>query len=154
MEFRAPRVQRNRKFVDAAQYTEDYALHPEGHSVSITTRGKPFTMGNWEGAVLQHGKPNDVRYGLTQWLNDGERLVTVTDEGGEESLEIYHVNASQEPVHMAGLDIGKPVALTVSPKADQAVLSNHQLELILVDLETKGMRVLDKSQHERIVGIA
>ena len=86
--------------------------------MSITTRGKPFTMGNWEGAVLQHGKPNDVRYGLTQWLNDGERLVTVTDEGGEESLEIYHVNASQEPVHMAGLDIGKPVALTVSPKAD------------------------------------
>lgn len=49
------RTQRGRKFVSASTFLDTYALHPRGHAVALTARGKAFTMGNWEGPVLQHG---------------------------------------------------------------------------------------------------
>jgi tricorn protease len=48
VEFHSPRIQRQRKFVEAADFLEDYNLHPEGHSVAMTTRGKSFCFGNWD----------------------------------------------------------------------------------------------------------
>ena len=88
-EYHSPRTQRNRKFIDAARYLESYAPHPKGHLLCVTTRGKLFSFHNWEGPVLQHGEADGVRYRLTEWLNDGKRLVTVSDSGGEEALEVF-----------------------------------------------------------------
>jgi len=56
------RTQRNRKFVHAMSNLDGYSLHPQGYATALTTRGKAFTMGNWEGPVLQHGEPDGVRY--------------------------------------------------------------------------------------------
>jgi len=150
--FHSPRTQRYRKFVDSARYLEDYEPHPQGHLLAITTRGKTFTMGNWEGAIIQHGDPDGVRYRLARWLNDGERFVAVSDADGEEALEIHHANGLTPPERLAGLDIGRPVELKVSPKADQVALSNHRNELITVDLKSKRAKVLDKSEYEPIAG--
>ncbi|MBS1251936.1 MAG: Tricorn protease [Anaerolineales bacterium] len=153
VEFRSPRVQRKRKFVDSNRYLQDYAIHPEGHSVAVVSRGKPFTMANWEGAVIQHGEPNGTRYRLASWLKDGERLVVVSDAAGEEALEIHHADAGEEPERLDDLDIGRPIGLVVSPQADQVALANHRNELMLVDLEERTVKVLDHSRHSRIRGI-
>jgi tricorn protease len=48
IEFYSSRAQRKRKFVEADKYLQGYDLHPEGHSVALTVRGRPFTMGNIE----------------------------------------------------------------------------------------------------------
>jgi tricorn protease len=154
IEFHSPRVQRNRKFVDAGEYLQGYDIHPEGHSVALISRGKPFTMANWEGAVVQHGELGGVRYWGVVWLNDGKRLVAVSDAPGEEVLEIHHVDGSAKPERLENLDIGRPVNLAVSPKKDQVALSNHRNELILVDLEARATQVLDRSRHARVYGIA
>jgi tricorn protease len=152
--FHSPRVQRKRRFVGAGRYLQGYDIHPEGHSVAVTSRGKPFVMANWEGAVLQSGEPNGVRYRLACWLSDGKRLVMVSDAPGEEVLEIHHADASTPPVRLEGLDIGRPVDLAVSPKRDQVALSNHRNELLLVDLEERTVQILDRSRHGRMRGIA
>ena len=75
VEWRSPRTQRQRKFVSAADYLRGVVLHPEGHSVAVTTRGKPFTMGLWEGVALGHGEPDGVRYRLGGYLHDGKRFL-------------------------------------------------------------------------------
>ena len=56
IEFYSPQTQRNRKFVNPAGYMDNWAIHPKGHALAITTRGKAFSFANWEGAVLQYGK--------------------------------------------------------------------------------------------------
>jgi tricorn protease len=154
----SPRVQRQRKFVDAARYLESYAPHPDGHSLALTARGKSFTMGNWEGAVtLQGDDPaasrRPVRYRLTRWLNDGQRVVTVRDAGDEDRLEIHAPLEESEPICLEGLDIGRPYALRVSPTADQLALSNHRNELIFVDLAEKKLQVVDRSPFRQIAGL-
>ncbi len=157
VEFHSPRVQRNRKFVKASAYMDHYALHPQGHSVALTTRGQAFAMSNWEGASIQYGEPVGVRYRLAEWLNDGQRLVMMSDADGEEVIEIYSdaakAPADRQVERLTGLDIGRPLYFKLSPKKDRLIFGNHRQELILVDLEHKNFKVLDKSNYGRIHGL-
>jgi tricorn protease len=152
VEFHSPQIQRQRKFVDATNYLENYNLHPDGHSAVVTARGKSFWFGNWEGAVTQIGRPDGVRYRLTCWLNDGKRFVTISDHGGVEAIEIHSCEPNQQSERLEGLDLGRTVVMEVSPTTDMVALSNHRHELILVDLNTKQSRVLDRSAYHRIGG--
>ncbi len=152
IEYDSPRTQRNRKFVDAAKYLDSHAPHPQGHLLALTARGKCFTMGNWEGPVLRHGEADGVRYRLPRWLNDGKRLVLVSDADREETLEIHHTDGVTPPQRVKGLDLGRVVDLQVSPRADAVALSNHRNELVHVDLKSRRQRVLDKSEWAAIAG--
>ncbi|MGB9721932.1 MAG: S41 family peptidase [bacterium] len=153
IDFRSPRVQTQRKFVEANKYLEDYTIHPEGNKTCITSRGKVFSLPNWEGPVIQNGLKTNARYRLARWLYDGERLIVVTDEKGEDSLQIYH-NDGKDVVSLPVLDIGRPIELEPSPKDSFVALTNHRNELILVNLKLKKRIVLDKSRFRRITGIA
>ncbi len=152
VEYHSPQTQRFRKFVDSAKYLEDYALHPQGHLTAVVTRGKIFTMGNWEGPVVQHGEPDGVRHRLARWLHDGKRLISVCDAEGEETLEIFYADGVTPPERLTGIELGRALELKASPKADQVALTNHRNELILIDLQTKRARVLDKSPYAPMAG--
>ena len=164
IEFYSPRIQRQRKFVDAYRNLNSYDLHPHGHSVITTTRGKPFSFYHWEGPVIQYGQTNGVHYRLATWLYDGKHLVVTSDRQGEERLECYAVSNGQnfdhqpdEPVDidiLSDLDIGHPWGLNASPKANQVTLSNQRQELILIDLDEKTSRLLDQSPYGNIRGFS
>jgi tricorn protease len=146
IEYHSPRTQRNRKFVQGAEYLQSYEIHPKGHSVALALRGKPITMGNFAGPVVQYGALDGVRYRIARYLNDGQRLVATSDLGGEEALVILSDGGPENEDRIEGLDIGRPVDLIVSPKHDRVAFGNHRNEIIVVDLETRQMKILDKSK--------
>ena len=152
MEYDSPRTQRQRKFVDAAKYLDTFEPHPQGHLLALGTRGKCFTMGNWEGPVLQHGEVDAARHRLPRWLDDGKRIALVSDAEGEEALEIHGTDGLAKTTRLSGLGIGRVIDMRVDPKADQVALSNHRNELLLVDLKSRKTRVLDKSAWAQIAG--
>ena len=159
VEFRSPRIQRQRKFVNASAYLQEFTPTPDGHALGITVRGKLFTMANWEGAVLQHGERDGARYRFTQWLNDGKRLVTLSDAEGEEALEIHTRDGSADIVRLSDLDIGHVRQLAVSPQTendenDRVLLVNHRFELLHIDLETHELRTLDKGHYHSVRDVA
>ncbi|HYA98952.1 MAG TPA: S41 family peptidase [Ktedonobacteraceae bacterium] len=146
------RTQRNRKFVPAGGFLDHYALHPKGYAVALTTRGKAFTMGNWEGPVLQHGEPDGVRYRFLEWLNDGQRLVAVHDADGRESLIVFNPEEADEPKTFPELEFGRSTNLVVSPTDDVIAITNHRNELLVLDLESGTSRILDHSDSGQIHG--
>ena len=162
IEYHSPQTQRNRKYTQAAQYLQDADLHPKGQALAITTRGKVFSFSNWEGSVRQHGQIDEpagnhhpttaVRYRMPAWLPDGRRFIAITDAGGEESFVIFSNDGKQEPQLLANLDIGRPDAVKVNPKKNQVVFSNHRYELMFLDLETKELRQIDRSQSAPVSG--
>ena len=154
IEFYSPQVQRSRRFVSAAKYLENAELHPKGNALAITARGKMFTFANWEGAVLQHGEPQGVRYRLPQWLNDGKRLVCVTDAGGEERFALLSADGLTPAELLPALDIGRPLEIAVNPRKDQIVFSNHRYELLHLDLASGEMKLIDRDKSIRISGFA
>ena len=150
--YHSPRVQRNRKFVDAARYLNDYSIHPSGQAVAVTTRGKAYTFYNHEGPVVQYGKRDGVRYRQPTWLHDGRRMLMVSDEPGEETLEIYSGQPNKAPQRLEGLEIGRVVSIKASPLEDKVALTNHRYELLLVDLTTRTVEVIDRSAFIAITG--
>jgi tricorn protease len=154
VEYHSPRVQRNRKFVNPSRYLQDAELHPKGQSLALTSRGKLYTFANWEGAVTQHGEGDGVRYRLPIWLNDGERLAAITDREGEEEFVIFHSDSSKEPEILKGLDIGRPISVSVNPNKDTIAFSNHRYELMILDLASRSLKTVDQGASERIGGFA
>ena len=150
----SPRTQLQRKFVDGSEHLDTVAVHPEGHSVAITSRGKCATMPLWEDAPRQVGKRDGVRYRHAQWLHDGSALVVVSDDGGEDGLEVYPSDPLAAHRRLEGLDIARPLDVQASPTAKAVALTNQRFQLIHVDLESGAHRVLDTSPHNRIEGFA
>ncbi len=150
--YRSPVIQRSRKFVDAEKYLEDYSLSQEGKSLAIVTRGKSFTFYNWEGPVIRQNFDNGVRHRLSRWLSDQKRIVLVSDEGGEDHLEIHWVDGTKEPERLVGLDIGRPYEMKVSPQKDEVILSNHKNELIWVNLKKRKVKKIDRNEYDLIKG--
>lgn len=140
----SPRIQRNRKFVSAVGNLNSASLHPSGKAVTAVTRGKPFTFYHTDGPAFQHGRRDGVRYRLPVWFNDSERLLLISDELGEETLEIHSMSLDEETVVFEGLNIGRPVNMKMSPKADKLAIANHRHELVLVDFS--GMREQAKDE--------
>jgi tricorn protease len=144
------RTQLNRKFIPADYYLDTVALHPQGHAIALTTRGKAFSMSNWEGAVVQHGEPDGVRYRFLEWLNDGKRLVAICDAPVREALVIFDPENDSEPRLLTEVAFGRVVEMSVSPTDDVVAIANHRQELIIVDLAKGQSGVLDRSDYERI----
>lgn len=155
VEIRVPQATHHisRRFVEAASNLEHFSVHPEGHSLSMIVRGQPVTMPFWEDAPIQHGVGSQVRYRNSEWLNDGKRLVVLSDADGEERLELHHADRLKEPEFLRGLDLGRVLSMVVHPHEDQVALTNHRQELLHVDLKSKKIKVLDRSKAERISGV-
>jgi tricorn protease len=146
----AHRTQAARKFVPAAEFVGGFDLHPQGHSVALTVRGKLFTMGLWEGAVRQHGVPDGARHRHGQWLADGTTLVAVSDETGEE-----RVLAVRDGVpRTLDWDIGRVIAMRAAPHGARVAIANHRNEVLLGDLDSGMLTVVDRSDHGRTEDLA
>jgi tricorn protease len=152
IDLRSPRVQRSRKFVAAERYLSGYALHPAGDTVALQTRGKLFTMPLWEEAVRQHGRSDGVRYRLARWLGDGSSLVVVSDEGGEDAIELHRPGEATAR-RLEGLDLGCITDLATPPEGLLVTVANHRHELHLVDTEAGTSRLLDRSDNGGLDGV-
>ena len=150
--------QLNRRFVDATRYLDGYDPHPKGLSLLTTNRGKMFAFANWERAVTQHGARDQVRYRLAQHLHDGKNFVCISDESGEEAIEMrpleLPLSGETEVRQLTEIDIGRPTDMLASPTKNQVVLCNHRNELLWVDVDAGEVKRLDRSDHGRIMGMA
>lgn len=153
IDYRSQKTQRERKYVSPQRFWTEYALDPKGDRLLITTRGKLYALGNWNGPVEQVGVTDGVRYRLSRWTPDGRRVVTISDETGEETLEIHRPSEPGRPAQRVTADMGRALDLAISPNGQFAALANHRLELWMVDLDTLEAKIVDVSDSGPVEGM-
>lgn len=155
LQWRSPLVQTQRKFSNATRHLEFYHLHPKGHAVALTSRGKIFSMAHWEGAAVQHGVREGARHRLAHWLYDGKRIVAVSDqEDGEEKFVVFSGEPETEPERVFATPPGRIQTLLPSPVAPLVVWATSRLELWSMNLENGETRLLDKNEFAEIGNLA
>ena len=152
IDFRSPMIQKSRKYVSTTQYLEDYSLDKQNNMISYTSRGKAFTMGNWDGPVFQLGDSHGVRYRLPRFFKNDEKVLAFSDKGGEEIPEIHHFDGSKAIKSLKDLKMGRPYGVKMSPKEDKALILNHKHELLLLDLDKEKVVKIDRSKYSPIWG--
>jgi len=138
------RTQVARRFVSAADYLEGFNAHPQGHSIAVVARGRVFTFALWEGAVRQYGDERG-RLRLGQWLEDGVTLVGINDASGEEQVEVFESAGSR----VLPWDVGHVSAMRAAPKGSKVAIANHRNEVIVGDLASGAVSVVDRSDSGR-----
>ncbi len=147
------RPARNRKFEPAVRHLETVDLDPTGQALAATARGDVSVMSLWEGAPqpLHHGSA--VRDRLATWLPDGERLVVVSDEDGEERLVVVTVETGER--RRLSADVGRPHRLEAAPAgSDRIALLNQRQEVMVVNLRSGQGKVVARSSDNRPTGLA
>ena len=108
----------------------------------------------WEEAAIAHGAGSSARYRASEWLHDGKRFVCVSDATGAERLEIRDASGDAEPIVLGDIDLGRVVELAASPTADVVAVSNHRHELLIVDLDERRARTIDRSPASHVRDLA
>jgi tricorn protease len=145
------RTQAARRFVPAADHLDGVHVHPAGHSIAVVARGKPFTFALWEGAVRQHGGDDGARFRHAQWLGDGTALVAVGDGSGEERVEVFDAAGHSRTLPW---DVGRVVTLRAAPRGRRIALANHRNEVMIGDLDSGELAIVDRSDAGRTEDLA
>lgn len=148
------RPQLSRRIMAPGKFVESVELHPAGHSAAITARGTGFTMPLWEGAPVTHGGSSGDRRRLISYLADGDRVVSVSDQSGEETLWTERADGDGEPV-VVDRSLGRIRSLVPAPAgADRVAITNHRHEVVIIDLTRRRSKVIHRSPHTWIGGVA
>ncbi|MBN1297922.1 PDZ domain-containing protein [bacterium] len=150
IELPSPFKQRNRKMPLLGSKLESVDIHPKNCSLVAIARGKCFHFPHWAGAVVALGETGGrVRYRQARWLNDGERIIAVTDEGGEERLIIFSTDASIKPLLLSDSPIGRIIKIVPVPGVDRVIIINHRHEIGEVDCHSGSYELIDRSLYHR-----
>ena len=98
----------------------------------------------------QHGAADGVRYRHGQWLADGATLVGVSDASGEERVEVFEAGKART----LPWDIGRVLALRAAPQGQRIAIANHRNEVLIGDLDTGALTVVDRSDAGRSEDLA
>ncbi len=132
---------RKPNFVDFWSYFTEFSI--KGSILSVTSRGKSFVMDPWEGPAIQIGVKNGVRYRLTKFI-DKFTLVTVSDELGEDRLEIYNIKDGNKEIISENL--GLIEGIFPSPKGNYIAVTNNRFEIWLINTKDKKCFLIDKAE--------
>ncbi|NMP23111.1 S41 family peptidase [Sulfobacillus harzensis] len=152
IDFHSQRTERQVKHVDAAEYWSEYTLSAHGDKLIVTSRGKLYQMAPFEGPVRPLGTPQGVRYRLTQYIDGEGRILTISDEDGEDRFEIRNTATVPEQVIRIPEDFGIVTECLVSPDGQFAALANERQELWLLDLKTLDSSRVAHTPYGRIPG--
>ncbi|MBX7230565.1 MAG: PDZ domain-containing protein [Bdellovibrionales bacterium] len=150
IQYYSQRTQRQRKFSPVKKYLENYKISPKSDQVQITVRGQLHIFKPWEGSVTKLGKNTDSRYRCADWLFNQEKIAVVREQNGKDQVELYETaNWNLKEVY-ENFDFGRVIYLKASPKLPFLGLINNRNEIIVINLETQAISVVDRNEFSYV----
>ena len=101
--------------------------------------------------MRQHGDADGARYRHGQWLADGVTVVAVSDETGEERVEVFE--GRHRRARCRGTSAAS-IAMRAAPRGRGSRIANHRNEVLIGDLDSGELTVIDRSDAGRTEDLA
>ena len=163
----------DRRFASAPDELHEIALAPDGRRIAAIVRGKLCWMEAWGVGARTLGRSRGVRYRLANWLalpaepaakskapktaraELARELVVVSDEGGEERLEIYDVERGQREALLALGPVRRCAEIVPNPARRGFALTDAAGRLLVWDLaQGSEGRLIATGQHGALRDVA
>jgi tricorn protease len=142
-------LQARSKFISPDEYTNDFALGPEGKRLLVGARGEIFTAPTERrGVIRQISRTVGAREKGSGFTPDGKQILAWSDASGEEALYLYAADGAGEPKKLADGTSGWNFAPAISPDGKWAVYGDCRRALQLVDMASGETSPIDSSQWE------
>ncbi len=132
-------------FTITDRYIQDCSISNDGENTLFTVRGKLTVMPNWFGAAKVIGKKQGVRYRLAKFINDEQDIICVSDEGGQDNVEIHNSSYLKDSEVIATMPEGKVKYIEPSNDGKHAVVVSSRGVFYILDIENKSMKQFDKT---------
>ncbi|MEM7247870.1 MAG: S41 family peptidase [Acidobacteriota bacterium] len=153
VEVAADNAATRRRYVDAFRFLEAIELDDDGSHVTVTARGKVFSMPAWRGPVRAVGDHDGVRFGHAAQLSNGG-LVLAHDENGEEELELRSVDGADEPRSLGPAGEGRLRGLYPSPDGRFVAISEQASGLSLLTIDSGERKAVDAADSGAILEVS
>ena len=112
----------------------DFALCKSGRVIAAEVRGTVHWLPAQDGPAITLLNTPGVRGRLPEVIPGTSAVLCVSDEGGEDGLEIIAANGSAARRRLAHGELGHVLELAVSPDGKRAAVASHDGRLLLVEL--------------------
>ncbi len=137
------------RFISPDDYTNDYALSPDGKRMVLGARGELFTASTERrGVILQATDTPAEREKSPFYSKDGKDIYAWTDKEGEQTLWAYPTDGKGKPRKIAPGPSTYNFGIEMSPDGEWGVCGNKDRTLSLINLKTGSTQVLDSSDWE------
>lgn len=110
----------------------------------VSWRGKAFYLTHREGPARALAASSSVRIREPQPLGRSGQAIMISDEAGEDRVEIRPLNGEGEP-RIIEIDLGRILHLASDPAGERAALISHDGRVSLLEVGTGSVRALGDS---------
>lgn len=137
------------RFISPDDYTNDYALSPDGKRIVLGARGELFTASTERrGVILQATDTPAEREKSPVYSKDGKDIYAWTDKEGEQTLWAYPTDGKGKPRKIAPGPSTYNFGIEMSPDGEWGVCGNKDRTLSLINFKTGSTQPLDSSDWE------
>ncbi len=135
-------------YIDAEKFTGGFHLSPEGKRAVMDIRGEIINLPADEGVVYNLSESSASREKNPVWSPDGKWIAFFSDKSGEEELYITNPYAKSAWIQLTSSGKGYRMNPVWSPDSKSILFHDKYMQLNLVDVATKKLKVIDKSDYD------
>ncbi|MBD3161117.1 MAG: hypothetical protein GF346_02985 [Candidatus Eisenbacteria bacterium] len=140
-----------RRYADPGETLTEFALSPDGERVLVVSRGEIFSIPVEDGVTLPVTHGNGARESRVGFDPEGERVVYVTDESGEQEIVTADAWGRGDVKTVKGADrSGWHHPPVWSPDGERIAYADMTHRLYVVDADGGTPREVDRDEHSEI----
>ncbi|HEC42091.1 MAG TPA: peptidase S41 [Bacteroides sp.] len=137
-------------FKDVKGNLTEIGSSPDGETALLVARGEIFTVPLKEGTTENHTNSSGIHEKGAVWSPDGKKIAFFSDKTGEYEIYVANTTGDRKAVQLTTHADGYRHTLRWSPDNKKLAYTDQTLTLYILDIETKKITRVDKSEFENI----
>jgi len=140
--------------IDVSKNVTNYEISPDGKRALFGARGEIFTVPAKNGATRNLTNTSGVHERNSKWSPDGKWIAFISDKTGEDEIYIIPQDGKGETVQLTFNSNNYKYEIKWSPDSKKILWNDRLQRLFFVDIETKKVTLVDKSDVWEITSFA